>query len=594
MRYADPSKCLRDLSSSLVTSRLVRGATCALVLSGVCLASATVAQAGPRAFSTELSAHATTGRYRAMGAPLPGGKVLIVGGLNEIYSGQSLASAEVFDSATRTFTALEGPGSELPVGVEIGVAAPLPGGDVLIAGGNSRGSGLLNKATIFDSSTDQFTALGSGHEMQTARYEAVAAPLPDGDVLIAGGLTGGSSTVASAELFDPSTKTFTTLTNSGGQMTTPRREAVASALPDGDVLIAGGRESSGPFLTSAELFDPSTDTFTALDPSHTHMVEPRSMPSAGPLSSGQVLITSGGSLDAESFDPESDTFYSLEASGGVLHESPEGGLMVPITGSNLAVVTGGQIGFNEFSSSAELLDVRPASAQVVGGEFGAQTVGQPSATQALVVSSAGVLPLSVNSATLGGADAEDFSVKADYCEGEILFFKQTCAISVGFTPSASGPRTALLTLHEGTNSTATIALSGTGLESESATKSTSGSIAPAVTTTGPAPATAPRPMAPSIGSKRCLQVSVELVGRSQPDSAQTIEACGIVRLPNASHVKLTRRGKVYASGGATGIGGASTLRLHRRRATTPGYYTLTLTSGHGWSAHVTRLVVKIV
>jgi hypothetical protein len=259
-----------------------------------------------------------------MGAPLPGGKVLIAGGLNEVYSGQGLASAEVFDLATGTFTALEGPGSELPVPVETGVTAPLPGGDVLIAGGVERSVGLLTKASVFDPTTDRFTALGAGHEMQTTRAEAVAAPLPDGDVLIAGGLTEGGSPVASAELFDPSTDTFTTLTGAGQQMTSARREAVAAPLPNGEVLIAGGRNSSGQYLTSAELFDPSTGAFAALDPSHTHMVQSRSMPSAGLLSSGQVLITSGGSLGAEVFDPESDTFYSLEASGGVLHEAPEG------------------------------------------------------------------------------------------------------------------------------------------------------------------------------------------------------------------------------------------------------------------------------
>ena len=38
-------------------------------------------------------------------------------------------------------------------------------------------------------------------------------------------------------MFDPSTDTFTALP---GSMTTARGEAVAAPLPDGDVLIAGG------------------------------------------------------------------------------------------------------------------------------------------------------------------------------------------------------------------------------------------------------------------------------------------------------------------------------------------------------------------
>src|ERR1700735_2827966 len=104
---------------------------------------------------------------------------------------------------------------------------------------------------------------GLSASMTTPRYEAVAAALPDGDVLIAGGDNNSSGYLSSAELFDPSTGSFSALT---GSMTTPRDGAVAAALPDGGVLIAGGRKdriSSG-YLSSAELFDPSTSSFSAL------------------------------------------------------------------------------------------------------------------------------------------------------------------------------------------------------------------------------------------------------------------------------------------------------------------------------------------
>jgi Kelch motif len=73
-------------------------------------------------------------------------------------------------------------------------------------------------------------------EMTEARFVPVAAALPDGKVLIAGGYN-GSTYSNTAELFNPSTEKFEKL---AGEMTEPRYEAAAAALPDGKVLIVGG------------------------------------------------------------------------------------------------------------------------------------------------------------------------------------------------------------------------------------------------------------------------------------------------------------------------------------------------------------------
>jgi hypothetical protein len=58
---------------------------------------------------------------------------------------------------------------------------------------------------------------------------------------------------------------FTALAASGAtELGTERFDAMAAPLPDGQVLIAGGYNESSGFLQSAELFDPADDTFTAL------------------------------------------------------------------------------------------------------------------------------------------------------------------------------------------------------------------------------------------------------------------------------------------------------------------------------------------
>jgi hypothetical protein len=167
-----------------------------------------------------------------------------------------------------------------------------------------------NRSPATAQSPGAFTATGT---MTTARARHTATLLHNGKVLMAGGGAESNSPfpLATAELFDPETRTF----GGTGEMTTPRVNHSATLLPDGKVLIAGGFGGTvWGLLNSAELYDPSTGTFTATG----NMVTPQVSHTATLLADGRVLITGGFAAfakyaDAELYDPSTGIFTATGA-----------------------------------------------------------------------------------------------------------------------------------------------------------------------------------------------------------------------------------------------------------------------------------------
>jgi len=175
------------------------------------------------------------------------------------------------------------------------------------------------------------------------RISHTATLLPDGKVLIAGGRrcdAGGCSfdLLSSAELFDPVTESF----SATGSMSFARKDHTATLLNNGTVLVTGGGKSGGGDYRTAEVFDPATGIFTRV----ADMAQGRLQHTASLLADGRVLVA-GGSYDvngfglyssktAEIYDPATQTFSSA---GDMPHEAASHTASLLLDGTIL--VTGG-------------------------------------------------------------------------------------------------------------------------------------------------------------------------------------------------------------------------------------------------------------
>jgi N-acetylneuraminic acid mutarotase len=177
---------------------------------------------------------------------LTSGKVLVGGGIRD--KSTSLNSAEIYDPATRTFSSVP----DMPGSNRAGAnAILLSNGKVLVAGGAS-GSELWKSAIIFDVTTNSWSSVSS--QMQTEHYlNAAIVTLNDGRVLIAGGQTVGGESVSKTDIFDPTTNTF----SAGPELSQPRQGLTAHVLADGKVVFIGG----GAYETTSntvDVYDPVT------------------------------------------------------------------------------------------------------------------------------------------------------------------------------------------------------------------------------------------------------------------------------------------------------------------------------------------------
>ena len=96
--------------------------------------------------------------------------------------------------------------------------------------------------------------------------------------------------------------------------------------------------------------------------------------------------------------------------------------------------------------------------------FATQAIGATSAPQSITVTNTGTAPLFINSAVTRGAYPLDFTQVSDGCSGLTLAVGTSCSVSITFSPTASGARSATFILTDNAgNSPQTVPISGSGI-----------------------------------------------------------------------------------------------------------------------------------
>lgn len=219
---------------------------------------------------------------------LADGRVLVAGGgkhvldpITRMWSITNPIGARTYDPLAGTWQAT-GPMNRWRMQHQ---AIRLLDGRVLVVGGDEYGKPLDYQGTaeIFDPASATWKQTGS---LIVPRGGFTASLLPDGRVLVAGGVDRGDDTLGSAEIYDPETG----LWQFTGNLVEPRLVHTATTLPDGRVLVVGGMIDDFSMTTTgtAEVFDPATGAWSAAG-----FIDARWFHTATLTEDGTVVIAGG-------------------------------------------------------------------------------------------------------------------------------------------------------------------------------------------------------------------------------------------------------------------------------------------------------------
>ena len=282
-------------------------------------------------------------RTAAAGARLGDGRVAIIGGST---AGNVASAIEIFDPDTGILT-------EWPGTVPVGAALVEHGDGRIITFGGVRDGMASDQITLIRAS-------GSGVSVSSDASRALVRPrsgltataMSDdlyAQILIAGGVDTAGVPIAEAELFlprlDDVDAAFT------ATLTHPRSGHVAVAMPDGSVLVIGGIDATGAAVRTIEQFTLRFGFTDVLDLPASAGVTGMSVTR---LPDGRVLVTGG--RDAAGVAVATTFLIRFSLDGTTLEAPPANPLLVARAGHGAALLCDGSVlvvGGTDAPASAE-------------------------------------------------------------------------------------------------------------------------------------------------------------------------------------------------------------------------------------------------
>ncbi len=244
---------------------------------------------------------------------------------------------------------------------------------MLVAGGDTPGEIITNTAELYDPTTGTFTPTGSMHQ---ARVGFSATLLQNGKVLVEGGASNTVGALNTAEIYDPATGAWSMT----GKTKEGRQQHSAVLLSDGRVLVTGGNIDRTPCadvcvntITESELYDPSTGQWKAVG----EMTIARSFFTTDLLPTGKAIAV-GGRVHtgpdyfdyhaiawADLYDPATRKWSAT----GTMSISREDHSTSLLSNGQVLVMGGTTVDFNGITvASAELYD-SPTGAWTITGSM---------------------------------------------------------------------------------------------------------------------------------------------------------------------------------------------------------------------------------
>jgi len=525
------------------------------------------------------------GRWYPTNTVLPNGDVLVTSG--EITPGQNDPLAQVWQVSSGTWRDLTTAQLLLPLYPPMFVA---PNGTVFYAGPVSR---YLN--------TDGTGSWTTGPSFQYgARGYGPAVMYNNGQIMVTGGGIAPTNTAEIINLNDPvPTWKYT------GSMASLRRQANATVLPDGTVLVTGGT-SGAPFddytnpVYPAELWNPATGAWSTLASLSVY----RGYHSVALLLPDATVLTAGGQCTVSPCSPNSAQIYSppylfkgsrptitsapTTINGGQTFfvGTPDAANVTQVSWIRLGAVThtfnqGQHISFLSFSQATGGLNVTaPPSANLAPPGFYMLFLlngsGVPSVASIIQVdNSSFVKPgpaVSVSTTFLAFAvkpqvgttsasrpvqltnlgttpvtinsitTGPDFAVTSNTCSSPLA--PGSCTINVAFKPTTGGPVNEFLTINDSDSSSPqTVALSGTATALRVPVTSLNFGNRPIGKTSPPMPVTLT-----NLGSSA---ISIGGINYTNPEFSSSSSTCG-TSIPGLSSCQIFSTFTPNAGGTQTG------------------------------------------